>query len=162
MHLVNTEGLRQPARLRGRVKDVKLTCPVVPSQKRQPHAESCRYMRNQFPVLYITEISVLCYTAISTYYIFLFSWLAILCGSDTQSWVSHASKCIAFQRAKQTHTIFWVSLIVKDHRHETSMRHFFLFLVFILIILPGSYDPLGFSPITELSCECLLLIVMLK
>ena len=37
-----------------------------------------------------------------------------------------------------------------------SMRHFFLFLVFILIILPGSYDPSGFSPITELSCECLL------
>lgn len=37
-----------------------------------------------------------------------------------------------------------------------SMRHFFLFPIFIPIILSGSYDPLGFSPITELSCECLL------
>lgn len=130
---------------------MKASCPVVHSLDRQLHAESYRCVRNQFLLLYITEISsaLLCSISIPIYLLehFYFSWLIILCGSDTQRHESVMSEYIEFLQGQANTHIFWMSLIVKEHRHENAS--FYSLLVFISIILAEIYVLLGFSSSTE-------------
>lgn len=55
-------------------------------------------------------------------------------------------ECIGFPEG-QANTLYFLSEL-------NCEGPFLLFLVFIPITLPGIYDPLGFSPITEVGCEC--------